>query len=212
MSKHIVIVGNGRLSKEYMPLILRSDLLIGVDRAAFWTIQHGKIPDVALGDFDSSSKEEVEVMKRKIKDIRVFPANKDWTDMELAVHVAIKLKPSKVSIVGGIGTRLDHTVGTIQLLEKLLDASIPHSLYDEHNMLQLIGRGRTILTKRGEDRYVSVIPITSTIQLSLSHFKYNITKKIIHRGQTISISNEFVEPTGRIYMHRGKALVIQCRD
>ena len=62
MPKHthrVIIVSNGNLDKQILKEIDRGDYVIGVDRAAFWLIAHGVAPDVAVGDFDSTTKIEL---------------------------------------------------------------------------------------------------------------------------------------------------------
>ncbi|MBI4058148.1 thiamine diphosphokinase, partial [Candidatus Gottesmanbacteria bacterium] len=54
-AERIVIFGNGRLLVYYVRQIRKSDYIIGVDRAAYWLITHGVVPNVAIGDFDSVS-------------------------------------------------------------------------------------------------------------------------------------------------------------
>lgn len=220
MKKSIVIVANGNLDPWIIEQIHARDFVIGVDRAAYWLITHGITPDVAIGDFDSTGKKELNVIQKKVKFVKLFPQEKrkDFTDTELALLYAIKQKPSSIIIFGGSGTRIDHTLGTIHLLERCQKLGILAVFRDQTNDVIVIGRGRTILNKKAGYRYVSVIPITKSIQITLRRFKYEITKKTIFRGQTIGISNEFISrpacagKQARITIHRGTALIIQSRD
>lgn len=212
MKNRIVIVCNGELYPGIIQEIQQTDLVIGVDHAAYWLIEQGIVPVVAIGDFDSTSRGEFEKLKKIIPTVKKYSPEKDFTDTELAVKYAIKQKPSSIILYGGSGTRLDHTMGTINLLKRCQKLGIPAAFRDMTNEVVVVGRGRTILKRREGCRYVSVLPITSSIQITLSNFKYEITKKTIFRGQTIGISNEFTGRQATITIRRGLAFVIQSRD
>ena len=192
--------------------IRENDVIIGVDRAAYWLITKGIIPDVAIGDFDSVTEHELTVIKQKVKTIKQYKPEKNFTDTELALRYAFRLHPTSIIFFGGSGSRLDHTIGTLQLLEQSKKRGILAVFCDEHNEVVLVDRGRTILNKREGYRYVSVLPVTASIEITLSKFKYEIDHLTIRRGKTRGISNEFVGNVAEITLHNGKALVVQSRD
>jgi len=57
-------------------------------------------------------------------EILKFPAEKDMTDTELAVNTAIDRGYKNIVIIGGTGTRLDHTLSNIFLLKLMLDRGV----------------------------------------------------------------------------------------
>lgn len=211
MNKHIVIVGGGTLSEQFLPEIKKANCVIGVDHGAAWLIAHGITPNIAIGDFDSVTKEEFARIKQSVKIVMVHPAEKDFTDMELAVAEAIKLKPKKVIIYGGIGTRIDHTLGTMHLLERFLRAGVDVIIKNETNAMMLLDRQRTV-QKNPEHRYISLLPYTDAATVSLRGFLYEASHLQLTRGMTRGISNEFVGDTGIIDVHEGIVLVIQSKD
>jgi thiamine pyrophosphokinase len=212
MKSRIVITCNGILYPGIIKEIQKNDYIIGVDRAAYWLIEHGITPRVAIGDFDSTNRGELDKILKKTPSVKTYSSEKDFTDAELAVNYAITLKPPSIIIYGGSGTRLDHTLGTLHLLEHCQKLGISAVFRDQTNEVRVVGRGRTILQKREGSRYVSIIPITHSIQITLSNFKYEIDKKTIIRGQTIGISNEFISKQATMTIHNGLAYVIQSRD
>src|SRR3989344_6686891 len=123
--KQLVIVAGGSLSSELLTEIKKADYLIAVDYASLWLIKNGIIPDLALGDFDSLNTNDFKLVKKRILHIKIFPPDKNYTDMHLAVIQAIKLKPDNVVIIGGTGSRLDHFLVNITLLDLFLKEGIP---------------------------------------------------------------------------------------
>lgn len=212
MKKRIVIAGGGTLSKKYLGLMKPQDYVIGVDRAAYWLIRQGRIPDVAIGDFDSVTKEEFSQIKKSVPSLLQFPKDKDQTDMELAVFHAMEKRPTDVLIFGGTGSRLDHSMATWQLLDVLRAAHIPHVLVNRENRIRLLGISRTILVAGGEYRYVSILPYTKTITLTLAGFRYNISKTTLVRGTTRGVSNEIAGRQAEVIIYSGVAWVVESND
>lgn len=204
MKKKIFIFGSGKLHKKFLREIQKDDYVIGVDRAAYWLIRQGRVPDIAIGDFDSTTKKELKLIKKSIRSVKQYPGEKDRTDMELAIRYAASLAPSEVFIFGATGTRLDHMLATLHLLDK-------HILIDNKNRIRLIGRGKTIIEKASY-RYISVLPYTKSITVSLTGFKYNLAKKKVQKGSSLGISNELTGDKGTIHVFSGTAWVIESND
>lgn len=212
MKKSIAIVANGNLSEMFVGEIRHYDVIIGVDRGAYWLLTHGIAPHIAVGDFDSCTSKEWKKIQENITDVRQFDAEKNFTDTELALDIAMKKNSQHIAIYGGMGTRIDHTMATISLLARCAQARTPAVVRDMHNDVRIIGRGRTIIKKRAGCTYISIIPYTKQIIVSLSGLKYPLNRKKITQSMTLGISNEFEASEAEVTVHGGLALVIQSRD
>ncbi len=210
-AKRVIIVTNGVLDQDFIKDIKASDFIIGVDHAAYWLIKHNITPNLAIGDFDSTTKKELLDIKKSCPNTQIFSSKKDFTDTELAVKKAIKLNPQSVIIYGAIGNRIDHTLGNILLLEKLLKKGIVTSIKNSNNQIYLIDK-TLILDKDKNFPYLSILPLTKSINISLTGFAYNLNHKIITRGQSIGVSNQITKTKAKITLHSGKTLVIKSRD
>ncbi len=204
----LVIVANGNLDKIFLSDTRSADFIIGVDRGALWLITNNIIPDIAIGDFDSVTAGEFQIIKKKAKRVDKYPRKKDLTDMELAAQHAISLHPKEVVMYGATGHRLDHTMGNIHFLERLHGVGV---IRDINNEVRIIS-GRTTVKKDARYPYISLLPITETIEISLTGFVYNASHAIICRGQTLGISNEIHKDEATIEVHKGKVLLIRSRD
>lgn len=92
------------------------DLFIGVDGGSLFLIEQGICPDLAVGDFDSVSEEELALICSQSKEVLRAQPEKDDTDLELAVKVVFARYPqAQVTIFGAFGGRLDHTLANIFL-------------------------------------------------------------------------------------------------
>ena len=94
--------------------------MVSIDGGYDYCLSHNIVPDIIMGDFDSSENE--------MGDIRIpvksFPPEKDYTDMALAAKEAIITGCDTILIYGGTGGRPDHTLANIQLLSNLSDKGI----------------------------------------------------------------------------------------
>ncbi len=117
----------------------------------------------------------------------------------------------EIILTGVTGTRQDHTMANIFLLNTLYDKGINGKIVDDNNIIYLTDDylERWCL----KNSYVSIIPIVEDgIVISLNGFFYNLDNEFIKFGSTYGISNEIVDNTGIIKIHRGKALVFISKD
>ena len=210
--KSIAIVAGGALDRSVLLRIRKADHIIGVDRGAYWLITQGIVPDVAVGDFDSVTKKELLVIKKKAHRVLSHPAHPKYaTDLELAVEYAQTLKPKEVGIFGAIGTRFDHTWAGIQLLQKLSSHNIYGYIVDNFNEIYIVRR-KVRLKPVKAFRYVSIFPIGEKATVTLTGFHYNISRREFVRGSTLGVSNEIVASSARVIVHDGTVLLIRSRD
>lgn len=210
--KRIIIVAGGTLSAWALTQIERDDVLVGADRGALFLIEHGYRPDIAIGDFDSVTEEERMKIRTGSKQYYTVDAvMKDWTDMEMAVEWALEQRPASMAIIGGIGTRLDHTLANVHLLKKAVEHGIACTLLDEHNEVQLIDRHARVAKRHYT--YCSLIPLSMEVTgITLDGFQYPLHDATLKVGETLGLSNVIVEQHGDVSIKSGLLLVILSRD
>ncbi|RIX53616.1 thiamine diphosphokinase [Paenibacillus nanensis] len=212
MLQRIVIFAGGALGDWSLGLVRESDTLIGADSGARFLLQNGLAPDVAIGDFDSVSEEEMALIREKSgRTIACDPIDKDYTDTEMAFRLALDMKPSELLLIGALGTRFDHSLANVHLLA-LADAfGIPAQIIDAHNRIRLISR--TCVLERVDHPQVSLLPLSEQVTgITLSGFQYPLNNATLTIGQSIGISNVLLAESGTIRLKEGRLLVIQSRD
>ncbi|KKS98130.1 MAG: thiamine pyrophosphokinase, thiamine pyrophosphokinase [Candidatus Gottesmanbacteria bacterium GW2011_GWA2_43_14] len=207
----VVIFANGFLYPEYLENISKKDTVICVDAACIWLLRQGIKADYAIGDFDSVTKEELAEIKAALKKIQIYPQDKNATDFELAVELAIHIKPSDVLIFGALGSRLDHSLSAIFLLERFLNKNIQAEIRDLNNLLTLIAGSYEIRNLR-QYNYFSLQPLTDTAVVTVTGCRYPLSLKKIHRSSSLTISNRKKKKNCLIKVHRGLVSLILSRD
>lgn len=210
----IVLVAGGHLTDDLLHYIPAHALLVGVDRGALWLLHHNLTPTLALGDFDSVTAEERAFIERRVgaAGFLPYPSHKNETDMELAFRWALRKTPREIRVLGGIGSRLDHSWGTLQLLERHRKADIRVIVFDAHNRMELLSAGSHAVLKSADYTYVSLLSVTPASTVSLSGFVYSLERGRIRRGSSLAISNELAASTGTVTVHEGRVWLIASRD
>lgn len=209
--KSIVIVAGGALERSILPSVQKADIVIGVDRGAYWLIANNIMPDVAIGDFDSVNAEEFSLIEKKSRQVFRYNAEKDETDLELAVNYVVGLKSKNVEIYGALGTRFDHVWAGVHLLLRLESHNICGQLVDKNNFIHIVRHTETVSPLAGYF-YISLFPLGVRAVVSLKGFRYDVDHRPFIRGSTLGVSNEIVSKSAQIIVHAGSVLVIRSRD
>ena len=86
------------------------DYFVGVDRACLYLLELGLPLDLAVGDFDSVSELELDVIQSTAKSCKKASAEKNDTDTELALKLIFQAYPeAEVTIFGAFGGRIDRS-------------------------------------------------------------------------------------------------------
>ena len=100
--------------------------IIVCDRGLEALYQLKIIPNHVVGDFDSVSSNVLTFYQNKPQVVfHTYNAEKDNTDTDIALKLAIKLKSSEITILGALGKRMDHAIANIHILKDALEAEIP---------------------------------------------------------------------------------------
>lgn len=188
---------------------------IGVDRGTLHLLQHGITPLFAVGDFDSLTDEEFAQVRAQVPKLHQAPAEKDDTDTELAVKLAlVQPQVTAVTLVGATGGRLDHLLANLFIPTQprfQQDAAKLH-LVDAANWVDFYPAGRWQITPRQGYRYIGFVPLTAVTALSISGAKYALTDWSSQTPYAWA-SNEFVGARPiTIQWQQGVVAAIYSRD
>ena len=187
------------------------DLVIAADAGYLTAKKMGITPDILLGDFDTLGEENI---PDGVECLRV-PAEKNDTDTQLAVKVAIERGAKEIAIVGGLGGRIDHTLSTLAILEDLWERKenrISAILTDGKNRVRFI-RNSGIILLRSQYRYFSLIAADEKIKgIILDGCKYPLKNGQLSRRNQWAVSNEITGNCALVEVKRGGAWVIESMD
>lgn len=171
---------------------------VGVDIGALLLMQNNIPIDLAIGDFDTVTKEQYEQIKVYAKETKKFRSRKDYTDLYLAIEEVIEMYYDKIIIYGGMGGRFDHSYANIGLLRL---GSI--SFVTEDCILYALQPG--VHRIRNKHKYISFFAFEDIPDLSLKGFKYEKDSFELYTGDPLCISNEY---EGTVSFTEGVLLVM----
>ena len=208
----IWIFANGEI-EEYG--LLRERILAGsVIIAADGGLQHIRkmemIPDVVIGDLDSVTDADLEWLKANSIEIIRYPADKDETDLELAISFAVKSKNSRIRIAGGAGGRTDQLLGNIFLLLQPELSGMDIKLDDGVEETFLIRSNTNIQGSHGD--VVSLLPLNgSAVGITTSGLKYPLYGETLYPEKTRGVSNVMLVDLAAIQLEKGVLLCVHTR-
>ena len=186
----------------------RDDLVIAADSGYHTAVALGERIDLLLGDFDSIG----DVPRDSGIEIQQVPAEKDYTDTQLAVEIAIDRGATDIIIIGGLSGRLDHTLSTLAILEELHARKIYGTVTDGQSRARYMKSSSTLIA-RSPYKYLSIIAADEVVKgVDIEGCKYPLKKATLRRCHQFAVSNEITGNVAFIAVKKGGVYVIESRD
>ena len=205
---NILLLVNGEL---YRPDILRNrihaeafDMVLGTDGGA----RHAKTLDVRvdaiIGDMDSLH--DTETQNKINAELISYPAEKDETDLELALLYAKDKGAEKIVMVGAIGGRMDMTISNILLMtNESLSSCRVEAWHGEQTGWIIKPPGENIYGSPGDT--LSLIPLGEYASgVTTTRLKYPLREATLYPGKARGLSNILEEPTAHVALSEGLLL------
>lgn len=189
------------------------DYFVGIDRGSLFLLKNGLSLDMAVGDFDSITEDELLYIKHYCSNIVSASAEKNDTDTELALKTIFKEFPeAQVTVFGVFGGRIDHMMSNIFLpsdtdLEPFMSQI---RLKDEQNIVTYLPSGKNQVSRIEGMSYVSFMP-ESESTLQISGAKYELNKSNYFKKKMYS-SNEFMTSPIEVELKDGYLIIIYSKD
>lgn len=182
------------------------DLVIAADGGYDHLIRMGLRADIALGDFDSVTSNEI--WEDTICEKYTYPPEKDDTDMMLAIKLGLTKGFQNFAIYGGLGGRLDHTLANIQALSYLASKGAQAILFHEDYELTVIQNSSFILSK-DITGYVTILSLSDKSEnVSIKGLKYELEGATLSNTFPLGVSNEATGKKGIISVENGTLLIL----
>ena len=213
----VLIAAGGSIQDDFAAEYIKNkeyDCFIAADSGMEFFYRVGIRPQYIVGDFDSAKPEVLSYFRMQdgIQFLE-FQPEKDETDTELALKVAISLTPDEICVIGATGNRVDHVLGNIQLLCKPLAQNIPCALVDETNRIRLVDKKLTMRKADQFGHYISFLPLTTEAKgVTLRGFKYPLFDYCMTSDNSLGVSNEIAEVTAEVGVKKGILIMIESRD
>lgn len=203
MTKVLVLAG-GVLD---MDLPRDYQIYVGVDAGAKKLLDLGFPLDLAVGDFDSVAPKDMNGIQDQAKKVVKAQAEKDDTDLELALLSIFQIWPqAQVTIYGALGGRMDHALANVFFPsnDKIAPFMEQITLRDQQNLIRYCGPGKSQIAERPSWPYIAFLPVADQ-KLTISGARYPLNEENFF-FKKVYASNEFL--AGPITLENPTAYVV----
>ena len=209
MSEKIVVVvaGGGAPRAEAALSVPPGAEVVAADGGLDHARALGLEVTVAVGDFDSVSGEWVEDAEASGVRIVRHPAEKDATDLELALDLAVSSGASRILVLAGDRGRLDHLLGGLLLLgsgkyagvvvDALVGAARVHVVRGLRRLPGEPGELLSLLALNGEATGVTTAGLA-----------YELAGETLEPGSSRGVSNVLTAPEATVSVERGTVVAV----
>ncbi|MBQ7829912.1 MAG: thiamine diphosphokinase [Clostridia bacterium] len=184
-----------------------NDLVIAADAGYKNAALMGAHINILIGDFDSLGD-----IPDDVDEVFRLPEEKDVTDTQIAVDMAVERGADEIVIVGSTSGRLDHTLSTLAILEKYWEKRLPIYIVNGQNRVRYI-RDSGFIVVRSQYKYFSVIAADEKVKgVSIEGGKYPLIKKTLLRNHQFAVSNEITKNCALITVKKGGIYIIESKD
>lgn len=166
----------------------------------------GERIDIFVGDKDSFDGEIAE----GVEQIELKP-EKDLTDTQVAVEIAIERGADDIVIIGGLSGRLDHTMSNIGILRDAKERGVHAYIADGNNRVRYI-RNDSLLVARSGYKYLSLVCDSDIAKgVEVKGVKYPLERATLKANFQYAVSNEIDGNCAFVAVKKGALLVIESR-
>lgn len=211
MKKALIISGG-----EYSLPILSNeyDYIIACDKGYEYALRLNLIPDVIIGDFDSTSIDQITSNIQDSKtQLITHPIRKDDTDTMLAIKHALQLGFLHIHIICGLGLRMDHTIANIQsMLYVALNGGICEMDSATEYFRTVTPENGIVSISKKEDFSLSLFALTDTVhKVTINGTSYDCITDLTN-SFPLGHGNHFVSDEAKISIEEGVLLVVSSHE
>ncbi len=212
MHMNAIVLANGSIENPEMLAQRLSELSDCYIIAADGGIQVAEMlslpVDLIIGDLDSSTEELLSHFAHQGVTIERYEAEKDETDLELALFKAVDMASERVIMLGGLGGRLDMSLANIQTLaHPALVGTKIEIWHGQQTGWLLRPPGGSIHGEPGDT--VSLIPMGGEVTgLVSSGLAYPLEDDTLSLGVTRGVSNVLTHPVAEVNLTTGLLFIV----
>ena len=187
-----IIFANGVLNQpaELGALIRQAKLVIAADGGAKHCEKLGFTPDILLGDLDSINPALLTIYQDKGIAIERHPPQKDATDLELALDLAVAKDARTIWLLGALGGRWDMSLANIMLAASAKYQGQHIFLAGQNCIMQILHPGETRTISGRAEQKVSLLALQGDVHgVNLTGFAYPLSGETLLFGSSRGVSN-----------------------
>jgi thiamine pyrophosphokinase len=208
MSTVLVFAGGNPVPLPLRDELPEPDRVIAADSGHENAIALGFDVDVIVGDFDSLSPgSPVAGGTRRVR----HPEDKDATDLELALELAVAEAPRRIVLVGAEGGRFDHELAALTVVGSPRWAGVPEIEWVRSDAHVYVIR-KTIRIQGDPGAYVSLLAVGGdAVGITTTGLVWALKGETLRSGSSRGASNQFGSPEATIRVEEGALVAVVPR-
>lgn len=201
-----IVAGAPNADVDYLKnAVDKNSFIIAADSGYVYCKEAGIVPDIIIGDFDSSRTPDTDIEFIKL------PVMKDDTDTFSTIKYAVSKGFKQIEIFNAVGNRFDHTYSNTLCLKYCVDNNVEAHIIDRHNKISLV-KTKIVITP-GNFKYFSVFAYGCKAEgLTIKNALYELTNRDIDPYVQYTQSNEFRDLPVEISIKNGILMLVQSND
>jgi thiamine pyrophosphokinase len=193
------------LSDAYLGWIRAAEYVIAADAGAALCRAAGRACDLCVGDFDSLDAETGRWLAASRIPLLRFPAEKDASDLDLAVDAARRSGAVALEICAAFHGRIDHTIASFGTLLHAADLEA-RAVEPEFTAYALDARTRpTLRLAEAPGTTISLFAADPDTTLTVTGVKYPLHSAVLPRYSSLGLSNEAHDAVQLVEISKGRA-------
>lgn len=162
------------------------------------------IPDLIVGDFDSSNFK----IPNDIKTV-IVPVEKDDTDLQLALSIAKEKGAKHITVIGGIGGRVDHTFGNVQNIVHYSEDGTDIIMLDPFQSITVQRPGTKVYRGDKNTKFSVFAHSAEVTGITYKGAYYPLDNHTITNSFPLGISNEFLDTEIEVTTKSGILIIVR---
>lgn len=184
-----------------------ADFVIAADRGLALARGAGLAVDLLVGDLDSVTAGDIASASDAGTRVDRHPAEKDKTDLALALDAAQDWGATSVLVVGGSGGRFDHLAANLLILGSPDYAGMHVQARLGAARITVIRGDGTLTGERGT--LVTLLAVGGPATVRTSGLRYRLDGEVLEAGTSRGVSNVIERRNARVEVTDGVVLAIQ---
>lgn len=204
----LIFIGGDAPHSRVIDALPRDAFVIAADSGWEHAINAGFAPHVLVGDMDSISAHHLQQARDLGVHIVEHHPDKDFTDAELALALAVDHHHHSIQLISGGGDRFDHLIALIHSLAPYA-GDIDLTAYIGATRIHILQPHHGIAFGATPGQTISLIPLGGRARrVTTTGLKWNLTKETLVAFASRGVSNIAIDERVTISVRRGHLAVV----
>lgn len=203
----VLVAGGAPIDAATVADLPASATVIAADSGLDRALALGWSVDVVVGDMDSVSDSALVAAEAAGTELVRHRAEKDETDLEIALALAVERGATHLVVVGADGGRFDHLLANALVLASPWLSSVQVEARFGPTVVRVVRDAVTLTGRPGA--LVSLLPVHGAAHGVVTEgLRYPLRAETLEPGSPRGMSNELEETTARVSLGAGVLLAI----